>query len=268
MEKNVFIREPTMLNSMKNPAFDYDGLEHDYANHRKTDPRIAEYIHRALEPAKTILNVGAGSGSYEPNDIHVTSVEPSAVMREKRIGLGRPPAINARAEQIPFDDNSFDASMALVTVHHWPDIQAGLNEMRRVTKSQILVLTFDPDALDRFWNTQYFPELVAVEKERYPTIASLISWLGGNCEVIEIPIPLDCTDGFQEAFYGRPEAFLDKKVRQAQSAWGFLSEEMQTALTRRLALELTSGEWDRKFGHHRKMESFNGSLRLIVSQPN
>jgi SAM-dependent methyltransferase len=195
------------------------------------------------------------------------AVEPSAVMRRQRLASGRVPAIDAKADNLPFDDHSFDASMAMVTVHHWPDIRRGLREMRRVTRDQVLIMTFDPAALNEFWNAEYFPELVAIEQARYPSIKIITEALGGRCEVLPLPIPLDCADGFQEAFYGRPEAFLDREVRRAQSAWGFLDDGMEEVLVQRLADELASGEWDVKYGHYRTQLSWTGALRLIVATP-
>ncbi len=253
---------------IQNPAFNYDKLGHKYSGHRQTEPRIAEYVNRALGNAKTVLNVGAGSGSYEPNDRYVIAVEPSAVMREQRLEKNKNPAIHAKGDNLPFDDNSFDATMAMVTIHHWPDMAKGLKELRRVTKEQVIIMTFDPEALDNFWNVHYFPELIAVEKGRYPSIAFMKNSLGGNCEVVKIPIPLDCIDGFQEAFYGRPEAFLEKDVRLSQSAWGFLSEEVENTLVKRLEDDLISGEWDKKYGHYRTQPYFTGALRLIISKRN
>lgn len=251
--------------SIDNPAFDYDRLGHGYAGQRQTDPRIAAYINQALGDAQTVLNVGAGAGSYEPTDRYVVAAEPSASMRSQRLANNRTPAINAKADSLPFDDKAFDASMALVTVHHWPDIAKGIQEMRRVTKKQVVIMSFDPDALDNFWNAQYFPELIAVEKARYPTVDFIQQSLGGKSEVIPIPIPLDCLDGFQEAYYGRPEAFLSKTVRQSQSAWGFLPDGMEDRLVKALADDLASGEWDRKYGHFRTQVSFAGALRLVVA---
>lgn len=251
---------------ISNPAFDYDKLGQKYSGHRQTDPRIAQYVHTALADAKTVLNVGAGAGSYEPTDKYVVAVEPSVVMRSQRMRNGRVPAINAKADHLPFDDNAFDASMAMVTVHHWPDMDKGLKELRRVTRNQVLVMTFDPDELDNFWNAHYFPELIAVEKARYPTIDFIKNSLGGNCEVIPIPIPLDCVDGFQEAFYGRPEAFLEKEVRLSQSAWGFLPGGVEERLVQSLKDDLESGEWDRKYGHFRTQPDFTCALRLVVSR--
>ena len=138
-----------------NPAFNYDKFGHTYSGHRQTDQRIAAYVNTALGDAKTILNVGAGGGSYEPDDRYVVAVEPSSVMREQRKANNKVPAINAKADNLPFDDNAFDASMAMVTIHHWPDITKGLKELRRVTKEQVIIMTFDPDALNDFWNNNF-----------------------------------------------------------------------------------------------------------------
>lgn len=130
----------------------------------------------------------------------------------------------------------------------------------------MVILTFDPDALDHFWNVHYFPELIEVEKLRYPSIELITEALGGKCEVQQIPVPFDCVDGFQEAFYGRPEAFLEKEVRLAQSAWGFLSEQVEERLVKALADDLKSGEWDRKFGEFRLKPSYTCALRLIIAR--
>ncbi|MBL7932718.1 MAG: class I SAM-dependent methyltransferase [Bacteroidia bacterium] len=255
------------MSKITNPAFNYDALGHSYSEKRQTDQRIADYVYTVLADAETILNVGAGAGSYEPPNKYVVAVEPSVVMRKQRALNNKVPAINAKAENLPFDDDSFDAVMAMVTVHHWPDIDKGLKELRRVARKQVVVMSFDPDALDTFWNAEYFPEVIEVEKARYPTIDFIKSNLGGNCRVIPVPIPLDCKDGFQEAFYGRPEAFLDKQVRLSQSAWGFIPDETQEEMVERLRKDLESGNWDKKFGQFRTQTSFTGALRLVVSRP-
>jgi SAM-dependent methyltransferase len=250
-----------------NPAFNYDEHGKQYSGQRKTEPAIAAYINRALGDAETVLNVGAGAGSYEPDDRCVIAVEPSSAMRAQRIQNGKSPAIIASGDSLPFDNQSFDAVTAFVTVHHWPDMTKGLQELRRVSRGPVIVMTFDPDALDRFWNAEYFPEVIDVEKQRYPTIQFIVDALGGNCEVWEIPVPLDCADGFQEAFYGRPEAFLHSEVRKAQSAWGFISAEQQENIVKRLAEDLLSGEWDRKYGHYREEPFFTCALRLVIANP-
>ena len=236
---------------IENPAFNYDNLGQTYSKIRQTDPRIAQFVFDALKDAKTVFNIGAGSGSYEPSDKYVVAVEPSATMRKQRIDQHKTAAINATATSLPFDNKSFDAAMAMVTIHHWPDIEKGLKEVRRVTRNQVVIMTFDPDCLDNFWNAHYFPELIEVEKARYPKIEAIKNALGANCDVISIPIPLDCKDGFQEAFYGHPEAFLNPEVRQNQSAWGFLPKGLEEPLVKRLEKDLLIGNWDKKFGHYR-----------------
>lgn len=246
-----------------NPAFDYDKQDHDYSNIRKADPRIGKYVLEALADCNTILNVGAGAGSYEPEDKYVIAVEPSSVMRKKRLENGKTPALNAKADDLPFDDKSFDASLAILTIHHWQDIAKGLNELRRVTRKKIAILTYDPDELDVFWNINYFPEVVEVERSRYPKIEFIRNCVDTDTKIVKIPIPFDCSDGFQEAFYGRPEAFLQKEVRKAQSAWGYVDEATEERIVGKLAEDLETGKWDELYGEHRKMPFFTGAFRLI-----
>lgn len=249
------------------PAYDYDKHGQQYSGQRRTDPRIAAQIHRALGAARSVLNVGAGSGSYEPADRYVVAVEPSSVMRQQRVQLGRVPAINAKAGNLPFDDGAFDASMALITVHHWPDIEQGLREMRRVTRGPVVILCFDPDKLDLWWNAHYFSELIEINKTRDPAISRLKNALSPHTEVIPVTVPFDCIDGFQEAFYGRPEAFLNPEVRRAQSAWGFLPEGQESKLVERLRQALESGEWDERYGHLRTQPELTCALRLVIGYP-
>jgi SAM-dependent methyltransferase len=244
--------------------FNYDTPENQYAGHRRTDPRIAAYVHEALGDAQTIVNVGAGAGSYEPLDRYVFALEPSAAMRAQR-PAGRP-AIRGIAESIPVDDASVDAAMAMVTIHHWTNMAQGISEMKRVSRKRVVIMTFDPDRLDDFWNAHYFKEVIEVERSRYPTIDTITHLLGGQCRVQPVPIPLDCVDGFQEAFYGRPEAFLDKNVRAAQSAWGYIPAEQQDILVKRLSDDLASGQWDKLYGHFRTEPTFTCALRLIISE--
>jgi len=241
--------------------FDYERGGAGYAERRRTDPRIASRLHAALGDARTVLNVGAGAGSYEPTDRLVTAVEPSAAMRAQR--PADRPAIDAAAEDLPFADASFDAVMATVTVHQWTQLDRGLRELRRVSRGPVVILTFDPDALGRFWLADYLPELLASESRRFPTLQRLAAGLG-RCGVAEVPIPLDCADGFMEAYYGRPEAFADPAVRRSQSSWGFVDQDVIARGLARLQAHLASGEWDRRHGHLRSQPEFAGSLRLVV----
>lgn len=248
-------------------TFNYDKYGQQYSGQRRTEPGIAKYIDHALGDASKIINVGAGAGSYEPDDRYVIAVEPSIAMRRQRIINQKVPAINATADALPFDDGVFDAATMFLTIHHWPDLARGLKEIRRITRGQIVIMTYDPSALEIFWNAEYFPEVIEVERQRYPSIKRVCDLLGDNCEIKEVPIPLNCVDGFQEAFYGRPEAFLSKEVRAAMSAWGFIPEEQQDIMVGRLKKALSSGEWDKKYGNLRNQPFFTGALRLIVAKP-
>jgi hypothetical protein len=244
---------------------DYARIGRVYTGFRTPDPRIAGAIVAALGPARTVLNVGAGTGSYEPADREVTAVEPSASMRARR-PAGRP-AIDATAEHLPFAENSFDAAMATFTVHQWPDLAAGLAELRRVTLGPVAILTCDPRLVRDFWLYEYAPEVLDTEARRYPALADLAAGLGGRSRVVPVPVPLDCTDGFNEAYYGRPERLLDPKARQACSAWGFVEPAVHERFVDRLGRDLADGTWDRAHGALRTQPAFDGSLVLFVAQP-
>jgi SAM-dependent methyltransferase len=243
---------------------DYDRHGHGYAHRRRTDPRIAARINAALGSARTIVNVGAGTGSYEPPGRYVLAIEPSETMRAQR-PPDRVPAIDARAEALPLDDASVDAAMALSTIHHWSDPIGGLRELRRVTRGPVLVLTFDIDALSDYWLVSFYaPEMVDVERRRMPTVSEVADTLG-NARVESIALTRDCQDGIIEAFFGRPEAFLDDGVRQAQSAWRQLPAGVEERIVRTLAEDLMDGRWDARHGALRELPEYDSSLRLVVS---
>ena len=188
--------------SRERPAgdFDYEAAGSGYAMRRRPDPRIAALVHDAIGDAQTVINVGAGAGSYEPVDRYVVAVEPSAVMRAQR-PAHLTPALDASAEALPFDDDAFAAAMATVTVHQWTDCDAGLREMRRVSRGPVVVMTFDATALLDYWLNDYFPDVIATERRRFPDIDHIVRVLGGDVEIVHVPIPADCTDGFGEAYY-------------------------------------------------------------------
>jgi SAM-dependent methyltransferase len=171
------------------------------------------------------------------------------------------------AGALPFPDDAFDAVMATVTVHQWPDAEAGVREMRRVARGPVIVLTFDPEALGRFWLMDLAPELRAAEAARYPAIADLTGWLGAGTTVTAVPVAAGCPDGFTEAYFDRPEAFLDPEVRRSQSAWTFLDDGVEDAIVTRLADALESGSWDMAYGAHRTAAEFPGAVRLLVAPP-
>jgi hypothetical protein len=244
----------------------YGVIGTNYTNYRQPDPHIAAFIHAALGDAKTVLNVGAGAGSYEPVDRQMTAVEPSDAMRRQR-PAHLVTAVDATAESLPFADATFGASMATFTVHQWSDLKAGLFEMRRVTRGPVVVLSCDPLELERSWLHIYAPEMIAVEASRYPSLAAITEALGGHIDVKAVPIPLDCIDGFGEGYYGRPERLLDPGARLANSAWSFVDPSIGARFVAELGRDLEDGIWDRRFGHLRAQPFFEGSLRLIVSTP-
>jgi SAM-dependent methyltransferase len=244
---------------------DYAAIGASYARYRRPDPRIAARVSDALGTARTVLNVGAGAGSYEPADRDVTPVEPSASMRAQRpVGLAA--AIDAVAEDLPFADRSFDAAMTTFSVHQWSDLRAGLREVRRVTRGPVVVLTCDPGLLRTFWLNEYAPEVIDTEARRYPPVEALADALGPVATTL-VPVPLDCTDGFNEAYYGRPEALLDPAARQSCSAWSFVSPAVHERFSRDLSRDLADGTWDRRHGHLRTQPAFHGSLILVTTQP-
>ncbi len=247
------------------PRVDYDKHGAGYAEGRRADPRIEARIHAGLGEAETVLNVGAGAGSYEPRDRWVLAVEPSATMRAQRPPSAAP-AIDARAEALPLDDGAVDAAMACVTIHHWAPRDAGLAEMRRVARGPVVVFTFDLDHLPP-WQLDYLREGIAIERPRFGSLAEVAAGLGGRTRVEPIPTPADCEDGFFEAFWNRPEALLDPAVRASQSMWELLGDGVEERIVTRLAADLESGRWDERHGYLRRMESFDGSLRLVVSEP-
>jgi len=240
----------------------YDDIGRGYAARRRADPRIQDIIDRALGGSERVLNVGAGTGSYEPNDRHVTAVEPSMVMIAQR-PPGAAAVIRAVAEFLPFRDAVFDAAMAVLAVHHFADIPRGLGEMRRVAK-RVVLLTYSPD-FDLFWLTrEYFPEVADWDRRRLPFNEDLTQWLGGAEERV-VPIPNDCTDGFLGAFWGRPEAYLDPAIRGGISTLTLIDPTTVEARLRRLADDLQSGAWDAKHGELRWLDSLDVGYRLLVA---
>lgn len=238
----------------------YDTFGVNYAELRRPDPRIAAAITAALGPAQTIINVGAGTGSYEPADRTVTAVEPSAAMIAKR---RRPAAtvVQAGAEALPFPDKAFDAAMAILTIHHWPDKAAGMAELRRVTRGRIVLLTFDPT--QRPWLTEYLPALAELDARIMPAMADYAAWLG-DVQITPVPVPHDCSDGFLYAYWRRPEAYLDARIRSGSSSFWAL-DGLEPGLAR-LADDLATGVWDSRYGYLRGLEAHDVGYRLVIAE--
>ena len=218
-------------------------------------------IGRALGSAKTVLNVGAGAGSYEPADRQVTAIEPSVEMIRQR-GASAAPVIQGYAEDLPFDDNSFDASMAILTVHHWADKEKGLKEMRRVTRGQVVVLTFDPSHRG-FWLADYIPELVELDEVQMPRMTDYEEWLG-SVEISAVPIPHNCTDGFLCAYWRRPAAYLDPRIRTAMSS--FWAVENISEGLRKLASDLDTGAWAQRYSELLNLDECDFGYRLVTTK--
>jgi SAM-dependent methyltransferase len=243
---------------------DYETHGVGYSQRRLADPRFAERIRAALGDARTVLNVGAGAGSYEPRDRWVLAVEPSATMRAQR-APDAAPCLAGAAESLPLDDDSVDAAMACVTIHRWADRAAGLAELRRVARGPVVVFTFELNDLVA-WQRDYFAEAIALEQPRFGTVEEVAAELGGQVRIERMPTPADCTDGFFEAFWNRPEALLDPTVRASQSIWELLGAGVEERIVERLGADLASGGWDAEHGALREMTSYEGSLRLVISE--
>ena len=239
----------------------YDTIGTSYTVTRRTDPRIATQIWTALGDARTVLNVGAGTGSYEPPDRDVLAVEPSAVMRAQR-PPDAAPCVAATAERLPFGDRSFDAAMAVATTHHWQDPIAGLREMKRVAH-RVVVFTFDFGGLYEFWLTRdYLPELPEALAD-YPSLTQQADAIGARIDTVMIP--WDCTDGFFEAYWRRPEAYLDESVRRGISVWSKLGPEVEERTVRRLREDLASGQWADRNRELIDLEEADLGLRLLIA---
>jgi len=239
----------------------YDTIGINYSDLRKPDARIGAAIRRALGSARTVLNIGAGAGSYEPADRQVRAVEPAIELIRQR-GATAARVIQGHAENLPFDDNSFDASMAILTIHHWSDKGKGLKEMRRVTRGPVVLLTFDPSCRGS-WLTDYIPELVTLDERQMPRMTDYEKWLG-PVEISAVPIPHDCTDGFLYAYWRRPAAYLDPRIRTGMSSF-WMIDNVEEALGR-LASDLDSGAWAERYADLLDLDARDLGYRLVTTK--
>ena len=236
----------------------YDTIGLNYADLRRPDPRIAARIDEALGAAETVLNVGAGAGGYEPITRRVTAIEPSAEMIAQRTPSNAT-VLQGRAENLPFEDNTFDAAMASLTIHHWSDKAKGAREMRRVARDKVVFLTFDP-AFRAFWLFDYFPELVALDEGQMPPMTDYEAWLG-PVKISPVLIPQDCTDGFLAGYWKRPSAYLDERVRAAMSSFWKIGD-VSTGLNR-LQTDLNSGAWKERHADLLDRDELDCGYRLV-----
>lgn len=242
----------------------YDTIGHGYAARRVADPRIRAAVLDALGDAPRILDVGAGAGSYEPDDRAVVAVDLSAVMVAQR-PAGSGPAVVGDATRLPFADRSFDAVMGVLTVHHWADRQAGYDELRRVAPRRV-VLTYEPAVHNQLWVVaDYVPEIAALDEARPGFCVAEVAAGIGATRVLTVPIPADCTDGFILAFWRRPEAYLDPAMREATSGFPLVDQQIVARAMARLRADLDSGAWDERYGWLRSLDSFDAGLRLVVA---
>jgi SAM-dependent methyltransferase len=241
----------------------YDSIGATYTVTRRTEPRIAAQIWAALGDARTVLNVGAGTGSYEPSDRQVLAVEPSALMRSQRLP-GAAPCLAGSAEHLPFDDQSFDAAMAVCTVHHWRDPVAGLREMRRVAR-RVVVFLFDTSDANQFWLTRdYLPEFADLRGCRVlAALPDLAGAIGARTE--PVLIPWDCADGFFEAYWRRPEAYLEEDVRRGISVWDALGPDVEQRAVRSLRDDLASGGWAERNHALLDLDAAELGARLLIA---
>lgn len=238
----------------------YDRIGAGYARHRRPDPRLEAQIHAALGDARSVVNVGAGTGSYEPSDRAVVAVEPSAVMVAQRTP-GSAPAVRAVAEALPFPDHAFDAALAVITVHHWADLDAGLAELVRVAPRTV-VLTFDPDVHFDYWLFDYLPDARLLASAGGPPVGVVAQRLGARVETV--PVPADCVDGFNWAYWARPHAYLDPEVRACISAIAQLPDDAVEAGMARLAADLADGTWQAQHADLLGRPEIDGGFRLLV----
>jgi SAM-dependent methyltransferase len=239
----------------------YDTIGVGYRTHRRPDPRWAARINAALGDAPRIVDVGAGTGSYEPPDRFVVAMDASAVMLGQHPGARR---LRGAAEQLPFPDDSFDAAMAIFTVHHWRDVGAGLAELQRVARRQV-ILTFDNEMEGRFWLSDYVPAMLQQEHSWAATIEGVTGPLGTD-HVEVLPVPHDCIDGFMAAYWRRPERYLDPDVRACISGLALLAPADIEPGMARLAADIESGVWRERYGHLLALDEYDAGYRLVVAE--
>jgi SAM-dependent methyltransferase len=246
----------------------YDRIGLGYARTRREDPRFAAAIRTALGDARTVVNVGAGAGSYEPRDRHVVAIEPSDVMAEQR-PRELAPAIRADAAHLPLGDQSVDAAMAVLSLHHWDEDQEhGVKELRRVARDRVVILTYDASVSARMWlMADYLQEVAELDRRIFPSPERLVGWLGGATRIEPLLMPSDTPDWMLGSFWAHPERVLDEQARNATSGFARMDKRVVERVVAAVRTDLESGAWDARHGHLRKLDAHDVGLRLLVSTP-
>jgi SAM-dependent methyltransferase len=244
----------------------YDAIGDKYALTRREDPRVASLIQAALGNACTVVNLGAGAGSYEPRNRQVLPIEPSEVMvaqRDPRL----PPAIMTGAYPLPLADQSVDAAMAVLTIHHWDaDQERGVKEMRRVARESVVILTFDPEVSARMWLiADYLPEVAELDRRIFPRLETLARWLDAEVSVQEVPIHRDTPDWTLGSFWAHPERVLNAHARRATSGLARMPSDVVARVVEAVERDLRDGTWDERHGHLRELDEYDAGMRLLAS---
>lgn len=247
----------------------YDTIGHGYSRTRREDPRFRVLIHAALADARTVVNVGAGTGAYEPPERHVIAIEPSDVMAAQR-SRDLAPAIRASAGSLPLRDRSVDAAMAVLSVHHWDEErEKGVRELRRVARGAVVILTYDATISGAMWlMADYLPEVAALDLQTFPPPEQVAEWLGGDVRIDKLPIPCDTPDWMLGSFWAHPERVLDANARAATSGFARMSTNVVARVVSDVSRDLASGLWDDRYGHLRSLAALDVGLRLVVAKSN
>jgi SAM-dependent methyltransferase len=245
----------------------YDRIGAGYAGTRGEDPDLRRRIHAALGDARTVVNVGAGAGSYEPPDRYVVAIEPSDVMAAQRPDH-LAPAIRAGADALPLRDRAVDAAMAVLTIHHWDDArERGVRELRRVTRGPVVIVTYDAAVAGGMWLMDYLPEVAELDARIFPPVEQVCGWLGGRARVDVVPIARDTPDWTLGSFWAHPERVLDPAARAATSGFARMPADVVDRVVRAVEADLASGAWDERHGALRDLDAYDAGMRLIVAEP-
>lgn len=246
----------------------YEQIGLSYANTRREDPRIKARIVAALGASRSVVNVGAGAGSYEPADRWVVAVEPSRVMIDQR-PLAAAPVLRARADRLPLLDQSVDAALAILSVHHWDEGQErGVRELRRVARGPVVIATIDPEVSAAMWLcADYLPEVAELDRRIFPPLSQIAAWLGGETRVEIVETPRDTPDWTLMSFWAHPERVLDERARSATSGFARMEPAVVARVVAHVKRDLESGDWDARHGALRRRESLDSGFRLLINHP-